>query len=117
MDTGRVDINNVLMQMRALKAQAQNQTLDVAENQSIQPLAEGKAVPSFSDMLTNAVDNVHAAQKESGRLRTAFEMGEPDVDITQVMVASQKASVSFQAMTEVRNKLVKAYEDIMNMPV
>jgi flagellar hook-basal body complex protein FliE len=47
----------------------------------------------------------------------AFVKGEPNVDLTEVMVAVQKASLSFQAMTQVRNKLVQAYQDVMNMPV
>jgi flagellar hook-basal body complex protein FliE len=44
-------------------------------------------------------------------------MGEPNVDITRVMIAAQKSSVSFEALTQVRNRVVKAYEDVMNMPV
>jgi flagellar hook-basal body complex protein FliE len=44
-------------------------------------------------------------------------MGTSKVDLSDVMIASQKASVSFQAMTQVRNKLVQAYQDIMQMPV
>ena len=48
---------------------------------------------------------------------TAFEMGDPNVNLSEVMVAIQKANVSFQAMTQVRNNLVSAYKDIMNMPV
>jgi flagellar hook-basal body complex protein FliE len=50
-------------------------------------------------------------------MRTAFEQGEPGVDLAEVMIAVQKSSVSFQAMVEVRNKLVDAYKDVMNMPV
>ena len=56
-------------------------------------------------------------QKASGAMATAYERGVEGVDITDVMIASQKASVSFQAMVQVRNKLVDAYRDIMNMPI
>ncbi|MEA1136005.1 flagellar hook-basal body complex protein FliE, partial [Klebsiella pneumoniae] len=56
-------------------------------------------------------------QQASNQLATAFEIGKSGVDLTDVMVASQKASVSFQALTQVRNKLVQAYQDIMQMPV
>ncbi len=56
-------------------------------------------------------------QQDSSQLANALEMGQGGVDITDVMIASQKASVSFQAMTQVRNKLVQAYQDIMQMPV
>ncbi len=44
-------------------------------------------------------------------------MGDQDVSLAEVMIASQKASVSFQAMLQVRNKLVDAYKDVMNMPM
>ena len=46
-----------------------------------------------------------------------FERGAPDIDVGQVMVAIQKANVSFQAVTQVRNKLVGAFDEIMRMPV
>jgi flagellar hook-basal body complex protein FliE len=54
---------------------------------------------------------------QAGQLAESFSAGDPGVDLAQVMVALQKASVSFQAMTQVRNKLVDAYRDIMSMPV
>jgi flagellar hook-basal body complex protein FliE len=63
------------------------------------------------------VNKVHETQQVSSQLASAFEMGQGGVDLTEVMIASQKASVSFQAMTQVRNKLVQAYQDIMQMPV
>jgi flagellar hook-basal body complex protein FliE len=68
-------------------------------------------------MLEQAVNKVTEVQKTSAGLATAYEKGDPNVDITDVMVASQKASVSFQSMVQVRNKLIDAYKDVMNMPV
>jgi len=50
-------------------------------------------------------------------LGEAFEGGAPGVDITRVMVEAQKASLAFRAMTEVRNRLVSAYQEVMNMPI
>jgi flagellar hook-basal body complex protein FliE len=50
-------------------------------------------------------------------MKTAFETNASDTSLAEVMIASQKADLSFRAMTEVRNKLVSAYEEIMNMPV
>ena len=73
--------------------------------------------PSFADMLGNAVNKVNETQQASNKLAAAFEVGQSGIDLTDVMIASQKASVSFQAMTQVRNKLVQAYQDIMQMPV
>ena len=71
----------------------------------------------FNDMLGKAVNNVHEVQSQASELRTAYEMGDPNVDITRVMIAAQKSSVSFEALTQVRNRVVRAYEDIMNMPI
>jgi flagellar hook-basal body complex protein FliE len=72
---------------------------------------------NFADMLGQAINKVSDTQQASSQLATAFEIGKSGVDLTDVMVASQKASVSFQALTQVRNKLVQAYQDIMQMPV
>ena len=52
----------------------------------------------------------------AGRRRD-FEMGKPGTDLPQVMIEMQKASVSFRAAVEVRNRLVSAYQEIMNMPI
>ena len=51
------------------------------------------------------------------RVAERLRAGVPGIDLAQVMVASQKSSVAFQAMTQVRNKLITAYEDIMKMPI
>ncbi|MDC0662174.1 flagellar hook-basal body complex protein FliE [Marinobacter sp. SS21] len=119
----RADINNVLSEIRSLRSQMmQNQRIDqdnairgrVDDPAKVQQTGE---TPAFADMLSKAVNNVNELQQNSSALRTAYDMGDPNVDITRVMVASQKASVSFEALTQVRNRVVKAYEDIMNMPM
>ena len=71
----------------------------------------------FSATLNKAINAVNDAQMESGALKKAFEVGDPNVDLPQVMVASQKAKVSFEAMLEVRNKLLEAYREVMRMQV
>ena len=71
----------------------------------------------FSSLLTQSLDSVNEAQQSAGAQAAAYEAGEPGADLTQVMISLQKASLSFQAMTEVRNKLVNAYQEVMNMPV
>jgi len=73
--------------------------------------------PGFGQMLKSAVDAVNNTQMKAGELQRAYELGEGNVDLTQVMIQMQKASVSFEAMTQVRNKLITAYQDIMNMPI
>ena len=71
----------------------------------------------FGDSLKAAIDSVNQTQKAAKELRLDFEAERGNADLTQVMVAAQKASLSFRAMSEVRNKLVTAYQEIMNMPV
>lgn len=101
------EISQVLAQMRVMAAQTQGGM----------PATEEVGAPAFGDLLKNSIDQVNSVQKASGELKTSFEYGDSDVDLAQVMIASQKASVSFQAMVQVRNKLVEAYKDVMNMPV
>lgn len=72
---------------------------------------------SFSSYLTDALSGVNEQQQTSSAMAAAFERGDPGVDITQVMISMEKASISFQALTQVRNKMVDAYKDIMNMPI
>jgi flagellar hook-basal body complex protein FliE len=102
------EINQVLAQMRVMAAQAETAKA---------PAAEPAGAPAFGDLLKNSINAVNDTQQHAGELSKSFEMGEPGIDLAQVMVASQKASVSFQAMVQVRNKLVEAYKDVMNMPL
>ena len=116
---GRADINQVLAEMRNLRAQVQRpQSLqpEMAPSQ-IRPSQEVQAAPKFGDLLATAVNAVNNTQLQASSLATAYEQGDPGVSISQVMIQSQKASISFQALTQVRNKVIQAYEDIMKMPV
>ena len=72
---------------------------------------------SFSAVLARAVDGVAGAQARAGELARAYETGAADVELAEVMVSMQQASVGFTAVTQVRNKLLAAYQDIMNMPL
>jgi flagellar hook-basal body complex protein FliE len=71
----------------------------------------------FAKLLKQGIDSVNAAQAKSTDLATKFERGVPGVELPQVMLEMQKANVSFRALTEVRNKFVEAYREIMNMPL
>jgi len=73
--------------------------------------------PGFDDLLKQAVDRVNELQQTTSDLRTGYERGVEGIDLTEVMIASQKSSVAFQAMTQVRNRMVAAYEDIMKMAI
>ncbi len=119
----RADINSVLSDIRSLRSQMQ-QNLRIEQDQSVRGRIDGprqvdqvQETPSFGDMLSKAVNNVNEVQKNANDLRTAYDMGDPSVDITRVMIAAEKSSVSFEALTQVRNRVVKAYETIMNMPI
>lgn len=104
-----IDITQLLNQMRAVAAQSQGLPATPETGQSNRP--------DFAAMLQNTVSKVNESQQQAGQLATALEKGDPTVDVAQVMVAMQKANISFQAMTQVRNKLVSAYQEIMGMQV
>src|SRR2546430_662863 len=74
------------------------------------PNAAG-GVSDFSKLLQKGIDSVNQAQNNAGNLATQFEKGVPGVELPQVMLEMQKASVSFRALTEVRNRLVNAYQE------
>ncbi len=71
----------------------------------------------FSSALKGALQSVSAAQNRATDLQTAVQMEDPSVSLEQTMVAIQKAQIGFQATLHVRNRMVQAYTDIMNMQV
>lgn len=71
----------------------------------------------FGKMLSHAINSVNQQQMEAGRLTTQIETGDGGVSLVKAMIASQKANVAFQATLQVRNRVVSAYQDIMNMPI
>jgi len=114
----RADINSVLMQMRAIQAQAQQGAgpVQMPGLGAGQP-AQGVERSGFGELLKNAIDQVNELQTDAKKMAVSYEQGDPGVDLPQVMIGIEKASVSFEAMTQVRNRLVSAYEDIMKMPI
>lgn len=124
MRTERADINQLLQQMKQMQSQLKSPQLregaaaeGLAAPAGLNATQETGKVPGFGDMFKQAVNSVNETQQVSSAMATAYEKGDPGVSLSQVMVASQKASVSFQALSQVRNRLVEAYQDIMNMPV
>ncbi len=100
-----IDVNSLLVKMRALSDQ-----VGPAES-------GGTDSTQFAELMKAGINKVNQAQQDAGKLAEAFELGDPNVDLAEVMVSLQKAGLSFRAMTEVRNRLVSAYQDIMNMPI
>src|ERR1700726_2100607 len=101
-----MQIQQVLAEMRALQARASG--APEAPAASAQP-------SDFSKLLMGAVNSVATMQNQATALSTAYEAGDKSVDLTKVMLEVQKAGLAFRAMTEVRNKLVDAYTQVMNM--
>ena len=107
MDTRGID--QMLSDLRSVSQAAQNKPVAATEQ------AAGGV--NFADVLNNALKDVSAAQTEARGMAQSFSAGDPNVNLQDVMVDLQKASLSFQQMVQVRNRLVTAYKDIMNMPV
>ncbi|CAH0299457.1 Flagellar hook-basal body complex protein FliE [Massilia sp. Bi118] len=78
---------------------------------------ESSSKVSFSDALKAQLDNVSKAQDNAEDMGKKFASGDDSVSLSDTMIAMQKASITFQATVQVRNKLVSAYHDIMNMQV
>jgi flagellar hook-basal body complex protein FliE len=102
----QMEINRVIAQMRTLSA-----GLELPEPKA----AAGAA--SFNDALKIAINEVNTQQNVAKTMIGEFEAGTGSASVAEVMVSMQKASLSFTAMTQVRNRLVEAYQEIMNMPI
>lgn len=100
-----INVNQVLAQMRTMSIEA-----------GAKPAVSNDS-GDFAAMLKQSIDAVNQTQNTANNLSSAFETGQSDVSLAEVMIASQKAQVSFQAMLQVRNKLVDAYKDVMSMPM
>ncbi|HEY3786352.1 MAG TPA: flagellar hook-basal body complex protein FliE [Steroidobacteraceae bacterium] len=106
----QMEIDRVLAQIRSLS----NQTR-VGASQANQTQPTGPS--EFASILSKGIDQVNQSEVRATQLADAFQRGTPGVELPQVMLEMQKASVSFRALTEVRNRLVSAYQDIMNMQI
>lgn len=82
------------------------------------PFTEPGSAPtkSFGKMLSDAIAEVNQAQVHAGDMTARLAAGEP-LDVHQVMIASQEASVALSLALQVRNKLVDAYTEIMHVNV
>jgi len=112
----QMEINSILAQIRSLSAQTQTKVGAAQLPQSPQasgPSATGSS--EFANILKSGLDAVNQSQAKADQMTDAFSRGAPGVELPQVMLATAKASVSFHALSEVRNRLVSAYTDIMNM--
>ena len=101
------NIEQVLSQIRTMSAAASGGTETQQDITGV----------SFNNLLKSSINEVNNSQLQATQLKQSFELGESDVNLAEVMVAIQKSSVSFEAMVQVRNKLIDAYKEVMNMPI
>jgi len=106
--TQAIDNSGLLAAMKVMAANA---------SRGVEDIPSGEGVSAFSGLLSKAINHVNDAQMASGKLAEAFERGDPNVDLPSLMVAMQKASLSYEALKQVRNRLVDAYEEINRMGV
>ena len=104
------NIDQMLSELRSTAALAQGKSAAGAS-------ADATGGVDFAQALKAAIDQVGQAQQQAQQMAGDFTAGKDNVNLQDVMINLQKASLSFQQMVQVRNKLVSAYHDIMNMQV
>ncbi|MDH4393844.1 MAG: flagellar hook-basal body complex protein FliE [Aquabacterium sp.] len=102
-------VDSILARMEALQGAVRG------DKPASVPATDGGV--AFTAMLRDAVRDVNAAQNTAQAQAQAFQLGDQSVSIEQVMISMQQASLSFQGMVAVRNKLVEAYREISNLAV
>ncbi len=105
------NVDGLLAEMRAAMVTAQGGGAVKAGNSA----AAGGV--DFASVLKSSLDNVAQTQNQATTMQNAFVMGDDKVSLSDTMIAMQKANISLQATVQVRNKVVAAYNDIMNMQV
>ena len=109
-------VESVLAQMRTMQAQATAlpgvEALKQADLGTVAPAQTA----GFGELLGSALQSVNALQQTSSKMATGFATGEHQ-DLVGTMIASQKSSIAFQSVVTARNRMVAAYQDIMNMPI
>ena len=113
----RIDVNNLLSQMRQLSASMPSPDAAFARDSASAAAASAPDAGGFGGLLQRSIAEVAQGQQQAGRMAAAFERGDPGADLAGTMVAIQKAQLSLSAANQVRNKLVDAYKDVMNMSI
>ena len=104
-------VGSLMNQIRAYQDRADLINSDVGTQRVDQTNKSG-----FGDYIQTAVEAVNETQMNAAEMRDAYERGE-DVPLTDVVLSMQKSSLAFEATLQVRNKLLKAYNDVLSMPV
>ncbi|KKJ31775.1 flagellar hook-basal body protein FliE [Enterobacter hormaechei subsp. hoffmannii] len=103
--------------MRGVLDQIQTQAQQVSGPSNRQQSARGDDAPSFSDVLFNSINEINKTQVEAKSKTQQWMSGSSDVALNDVMLAMQKSSISFSFGMQARNKMIGAYQEIMNTPV
>lgn len=112
-DTSRIEA--MVAQLRAAAARATPAGANpIGESLQARPAA---GPVDFSSALKSSLDQVNQVQQQSQQLAQRFELGDSSVSLSDAMISLQKSSIAFQQTVQVRNKLVAAYQEIMNMNV
>lgn len=114
-----INTSSMMLQMRSMSDMASSKTTALPINNEGLPGNKDTGVQDvdFSSLLKSAAQQVNSVQDVSGNLKNDFIAGKEGVNLAQVMIASEKAGVAFGALVEVRNKLLKAYEEVKNIRV
>lgn len=113
MSIGAIDTSRIEAMVAQLKAAAARTT--PAADAPLQ--TEKTGAVDFSSALKASLDQVNQVQLQSQQLAQRFEMGDATVSLSDAMISMQKSSIALQQTIQVRNKLVSAYQEIMNMGV
>ncbi len=105
-----INPNELLSQLQVLARKVQEGSTDNSINVS------GNST-QFSELMESSINQVNDQQMKAGELAKSFELNDPNVPLSTVMIEMQKARVSFEALKQVRNQLVDAYKQVMNMPL
>lgn len=103
-----MSISGIQSEMKAMMLNASN---------DVSPMSGERVGADFSRLLNSAINNVNSLQKASSNMQMRFDRGDENVSLSDVMIAKNKSGVAFDATIQVRNKLVEAYKELMNMPV
>lgn len=109
MDTTGID--RMLSQLRTAAAIAGRKAEPKAAAEAGAPKA------NFGDALKASLGEVARTQNEATKLSRDFTVGDPNTNLQDVVISMQKSTIAFQQAIQVRNKLVQAYQDVMNMQV
>lgn len=107
-----IKAQSLFNQMQSMASEARMDVSPIAPPMDLNPSSK-----NFSEMLGKAIDTVNTMQLDAKHKAESFEMGDKTLSMADVMVAKEKSGIAFEATLQVRNKVLEAYKQIMNMPV